>query len=368
MQRFISIVSLAFPDYRRSVTWIFPLLIIVLTACVEEVDFQPGRVPDVLVVDGRITTDKGPHKVRLSRVASYYGRQAGDPVSEATVTLLDDQGLRWDYKESARQPGLYLLADMQGEIGRSYRLDIHLADDRIYRSQPELLLPVPNVDSLSYYTNFEQFQEVSGTIQEKWFINLLVHTTLEPLAQGPYLRWEVETVHNFVELTPVPNFGRDSFVCYIHETLDPQQLRLFDGSGATVIQPISRFLGRKRITWIFEFRHYFNVYQSSLTERAYRYWSQVDKIANQTGTIFDPPAAAIRGNVYNSIDPDEIVLGYFGASAIDTARIFTTRSDLPGVTILPYCGSYLARPVPIPPACFNCKLLPNSTYVRPDYF
>ena len=47
------------------------------------------------------------------------------------------------------------------------------------------------------------------------------------------------------------------------------------------------------------------------------------------GTIFEPPPAIIRGNIYNIHDPKDPVFGYFGASAITKGSIFIPDSAIP---------------------------------------
>jgi len=346
----------------------FGLLLLLLPCCVEEVDFDTGAPPPLLVVDGRITTNDGPQTVRLTQVAPYRS-QVRAPVSEAAIRLFDEQGFLADYFESAEEPGLYVIERLQGQVGSQYHIEIRLPGEGSYRSLPEPLLPVPAADSLSYRTVFEATQNESGIIQEKWFMDVFVHTVLEPQAQaGPYLKWEVETVHNFVPLLTGPFPPPPPYICYITEAHNPQNILLFNGTGITAPQAIRRQVGRRRIDWVLDWRHFFNVYQYALSERAYRYWSNIDQTSNQQGTIVDVPPAAVRGNIVSDQDAQELVLGYFGAVAVDTVRIVTVGADFGTIPITPYCGNDFFRPSPLPVACINCRVLPNSSYERPAYF
>lgn len=350
----------------RPALWFF--LLLSLSACIKEVDFDTGEPPQLLVVDGRITTNDGPQSVRLSQV-SAYGSQVRVPVSGAAIRLFDEDGFLADYFEAPDEAGLYTVERLQGRVGSRYHVEIRLPGERTYRSLPEPLLPVPKADSLSYETVFEETQNPSGVVQNKWFINVYAHTTLEPRPEeGPYLKWEVETVHNFVPVFVGPFPPPPPYICYITEPHNPQDILIYDGADITTPQPIQRQVGRRQIDWVLDWRHFFNVYQYSLSERAYRYWSNIDLSSNQTGTIFDVPPAAVRGNVVSEQDEQELVLGYFGAVAVDTVRLATVGADFGAIPITPYCGNDFFRPSPLPAACINCRLLPNSSYDRPDYF
>ena len=49
--------------------------------------------------------------------------------------------------------------------------------------------------------------------------------------------------------------------------------------------------------------------------------AKVDEQTSRTGSIFDPLPASLEGNIYNINQPNELALGYFGASAVSYKRI-----------------------------------------------
>lgn len=333
--------------------------------CIKEVQFSESPPPNLLVVDGRITTSEGPHILYLGRLVRY-GQQIRRPVPDAEVRLVDDEGRTYAYQYVPAEER-YELTGVKGEIGRTYSIEIRTGNEQVYHSEPETLLPVPEIDSLSYNVRFEETQTEAGTLIDRYFFNLFVNTRLHPMEEGPYLRWEVDYSYSFTEIQVHPL--KIPATCYMTEPFDPFRIKLFNGSEADG-QSIRVDLGSRSIDWRFNWRNYFNVYQSSLTEEAFRYWTNIDKVSDPSGTIFDAPPAAVRGNIRNINNTDEQVLGYFGASAIDTMRIFTTKYDIAPVAapaMIPLC-----RRTPgssrIPPACSNCMSLPNSSYERPDYW
>ena len=63
-------------------------LLLLFFACTEriEIDTEPEFVR--LVVDGALTTEAGPHQVRLSLTGDYFGGRPAPPVTGAEVSLL----------------------------------------------------------------------------------------------------------------------------------------------------------------------------------------------------------------------------------------------------------------------------------------
>ena len=75
------------------------------------------------------------------------------------------------------------------------------------------------------------------------------------------------------------------------------------------------------------------VRQQTISEKSFRYWSEVKKTSESLGTPFTPQPYHLTGNVHNVDDPEEPVLGYFDASSVAQKRIFIDRKkDLHGLT------------------------------------
>lgn len=101
---------------------------------------------------------------------------------------------------------------------------------------------------------------------------------------------------------------------------------LFDGNS--IHQPIVLipfFSGTKYLV---------TIEQQSLTKSAYDFWELVDEQNNNVGSVFDTPPARIRGNLYNVTNPDDVVLGYFGASDFSKGHIILDRNGVPPTSLL----------------------------------
>ena len=124
------------------------LLVLFQGACNEEAiewDLQT-HLPDLLVVEGRITNERKAHEIILSRPVADPSDQP-EPVSRAVVALFD--GVRAELLEES-SPGIYLTdSTYRAVISRIYRLYILL--DGVEYSAVSRLVPVRRLNPLQYH-------------------------------------------------------------------------------------------------------------------------------------------------------------------------------------------------------------------------
>ncbi|MEM9675879.1 MAG: DUF4249 domain-containing protein [Bacteroidota bacterium] len=348
---------------RKTVSALFPCFLII--GCIEPFTFTPEEPVELLVVDGRIDQSAGPYVLRLSRT-STFGKPP-IPVLDAQITIYDDQGQQEDY--TFVRPGVYQSNGdiVRGEPGRTYYIEIRL-DEQVYQSRPQTMPRLIRADSVYFETKVETIVSEEGTITEDRLINVYVDTPAKQQNQDARFRWSSDVNYSVIE----PNCGplHSPKSCYITDTTNTQDIKLFSSENTETNQ-LSRFLvatDDTRPQYAFSTRYYINIYQFSMTQEAYEYWEDVRIIANQEGTIFDPPPAPIPGNMYNTDDQDETVLGFFEATAIDTARTVLFRGDLAPLPISDFCGYAIGSQPSDPRACCGCLLLDNSSLERPDYW
>lgn len=342
------------------------IIVFCLNSCIDPFDFERVEPAELLVVRGQFTTTHQEHLLQIG-TSGEFKRSIFTPEVGATVQLFDGRGNVVAYEE--RTAGnYYLMANaMKGTVGATYHLKITLADGRTYQSIPATL-PAPIPMERIFFTIDEGFSENSlGTVLTKQFVNIGVDLTPPQQKEGPFIKWDTENVYIFVDLMCGPfEPARD---CYVTDFPNQQEIFLYDGSNNIGGQLFQKSVLSKRIDETHNYRQYYSVYQKSITRDAHRYWSQLDQIVGQVGSIFDVPPAPVRGNIFNTEDQDEIVLGYFEVSSADTLRITTDARTIPfqqrGRS---RCGNLFQRPNPLPPECCECLLLKHSTDVVPDYW
>ena len=73
--------------------------------------------------------------------------------------------------------------------------------------------------------------------------------------------------------------------------------------------------------------------QYSISEETFRFYEQLKATTEELGTLFDPIPTEVIGNVRNTGNPDETVLGFFSADGYDSQRIFIDKAELNSVFV-----------------------------------
>ncbi|MEL6865584.1 MAG: DUF4249 domain-containing protein [Bacteroidota bacterium] len=319
---------------------------LVVNSCIDQIDLETEDRGSLMTISGQLTTDLGPHQVEVRSSALFREGPEGipQPISGASVQVTDDLGTVIEFTEG-EPPGVYYsAADVRGEVGRTYTLEVRTTEGKVYRSQAELMLPVPEIDSLSFALGDDE-------------VDVLVYT---PIDKNTGLRWRAYGEYEFHEISSQTNLNPK--ICYVTETVDLNLVTVVDGASVN-----GNFLSAERaitknVDYRFAIRYCMHVIQQSLSPAATEFWSTVNEEINRTGSIFDIPPAKIAGNMANVDDPDEEVLGIFYASAADTSRLFMLRQEVgnPGPLCIPF---------PPPPAdCFNCQQRLGATTEKPVYW
>lgn len=298
---------------------------LIVSSCVEPISFETEPTGGQLIVNGTLTNSSEPCEVSLKR--TDQNEDFPLPLSNAQITLVSDDGQQEPFYEQAA--GSYRTKGIiQGKPGDTYHLIIALPDGKTYRSQPETMPRIIGTDSAYYEVVREEVVSGSGILFKDRLLKAYIDSRVPPSDSPIYLKWEVETVYSVTTVIKSP-LGDMIIQCFFYEYPNAQEILLFDRQSSAVTDELQRHLvATREIDYSFLERHYFNVIQSSITRQAHNYWAQVGELSNRTGSIFDTPPGTIRGNIYNVNNEKEPVLGYFGASLVDTARFFLNRRNI----------------------------------------
>ena len=349
-------------DYIPISTILILGLILILIACIDPFETEVEAGEKRLVVEGHITTAKGPYQVVLSYSGNYS--QLVDGISEfisgAYVCIHEDQGDCSELFEVS--PGVYRTWDesFQGDLGKAYHLEIILPNGKQYLSEPEKMLKPPEISEIYY-----EYQPGTNLLSKGFYVYIDVN---DPADQVNFYKWET--------------------VSWYLYSWDPCWKRINDFSPFN-IESDKNINGNKiarRLVKIAPYNSRFpyvvTTYQLGLSEGAYQYLKNVNDQLNLSGSIFDPPPSFIRGNIINEEDPDEIVLGYFYAAGTSKLEVAIDRSlpeDAPSsyaeIQNAPlYCGdpcdwmcvTFAGGKCGVPPCPPECNELPDVTYKPPE--
>lgn len=315
--------------------WVHVLTVLIFFSCEKELDLKITKSMPHFVVDGLITTRPGPYLVHVYKSAAFTQQFEGtiDPEERATLIISDDLGNEYYLTELGN--GVYQTPPwMRGEVGRIYTIRVITDSGIELESYPEPLLKSPPIDSMYY-----EYKAATQLLPEGHEVTIV---TKDPPGEPNFYRWDWEGVYIFTtQFDGLPG----STTCWRHEFeinfLALKADNLIDGNA--LHQPIVR------IPYFSTSKYLVTVEQQSLTKSAFDFWDRVDQINNSVGSVFDPPPTRVKGNLYNVSNPDDVVLGYFGASDYSMGYLMLYRNGVPPI--------YLLRTYP---RNVYCTDLPNS--------
>jgi hypothetical protein len=328
-------------------------------SCVDPIDLKLASEEERLVVDGIVTSAPGPYTIKLSTSLPFDNTQVlpgyFKAETKASVSISDNAGNVISLIE--KKAGVYETpVGFNAKVGNTYWLSIRLDDGRQYESSPETLEEVPALDSIhhEYITYKRLIRNSQGSYVEVGATGFrLAGAWQDPPLERNYYRWELSGIFEFFSITDVPTIKQ----CWapldrLESTVLLSDDEFYDGKQT--VNDLAIILYDRPTQFLA------TVTQYRLSENAYNFWKSYQAQQFNTGSIFDPAPAPIAGNIRCITNPDETVLGFFGASGIFVKKLLINRFKSSGmVSPTPYKE-------PIPGDC--TKQEPNATNVKPPGF
>ena len=350
---------------------------VLISGCIQEMDtFR--KAERLFVVDGTITDQKGPHIVRISFTKPFNTAPDYSEVSAAVVEVVDDEGNRVTLTHKGKDQ-YHTDTTFQGVIGRSYHVEIQLRDGKRYRSTPEELLPVPEIED-AWYTR--EMVEVLTDANVLILTPRIVYKVRfkDPSGIRNYYRWRYRGTYqvfapeaNNIGDRPLPrscSYGdaranRDCWVTdFDNEVLKIGTDEFYNGKE---IDNYAVFALEPSVNRKFMIGYHNVIFQQSLTKEAYSYLNAVQSQAGSKGTIFETSNYQISGNIRSVDNPDEVVLGYFTVSAVTEKSVFVNGADLPDTFDPKDCTPNEGGCIPI--TCIDCRKVSSlSSNKKPDFW
>ncbi len=356
-------------------------LFALLSACVDRISFDVPDTSRQLVVDGMISDQPGPYTVKVSR--SFSTRTAAfqnQPVRNAVVLLFADEFFLEQLVETSE--GVYeTTAGTRGIVGRSYYITIKTEDGKNYVSQPELLRPAGELESIVPTFEARTLKTTEGDIKSDRFS---IAVNARPPTEGDsFVRWRFTgtymvrhqpeyafTLGAGGQKTPTPppcsgvrpaGTGLVRFApctccdCWITE---PDKLwRVGDPRDVSAQGFRNVFVGDVAINQSTFFdKYHVQVDQMSISPTAYEFFRLLTAQAEGVSSLFQPSTGDIKGNI-TALDSDEKVLGMFWAASIRTKHLDILKQDIP--YSIPARTDTIRSP---------CTSLTGSSNQRPDFW
>ncbi|WP_293012410.1 DUF4249 domain-containing protein [Mongoliibacter sp.] len=312
------------------------LLTVLFSTCIDPYEVNTQLEERALAVEGYITTVPGIQEIRLRR-AEVFGPDfigINKPEGLAKVLVRDDLGRVISFEEQEER-GLYFTEeDFAAEVGRSYNLEIITQNKKRYVSRPELVKPVPELDSVTYRA---VRTPGSDRMNDEYGVQVLAHFQDPPEEDNFYFWRTLESTFVLVSEPEILTSGPAGMpqcppccesICFHTDLPKPGNIVTvsdtdFNGLYQNrVIAYVEDNGTRFKDTYRLELQH------MSVTQETQRYLQLVDQQLRLTGSVFDPPPANIRGNIINLEDPEELVLGQFYAVDVVEVQLYIQRDKL----------------------------------------
>lgn len=363
-------------------------------SCIEPFEPDILETREVLVINGMITDTPGMHYIEISRSAPY-DEPAPAPVEGCVVNVIDENGAMVSFLEEASgRYGAYIPGSFLA-VGKAYSLQVIAPDQQEYRSDYDTLLACPPIDTVYYKVESRETSDPDLPVQGIQFYLDLEGSS----ADSKNFMWQLEETWEYHaahigkltwwgnELRKEPTY--DIFKCWEHYpimelfTASTRNLSGYDLKGFPL-----HFVSNK--TDRLKIRYDLLVKQQSLSRSAYAYWEKMKTQSTETGGLYETQPSSTIGNLYNTGDPDEVVLGIFYATQ-ERQRRFTIADqfefeipsitcELETITDVTELGSdypYYLISIGIFPTsppyltadqyCFDCRIK-GGTNIKPDYW
>jgi hypothetical protein len=265
------------------------LAMIFITACEKTVLLDLDQTAPQIVIEGLVTNQPGYQFVKVSRSANFYQSGKTPRVTDATVTVTDEDGNEIIFIHNPNNhpdsAGYYLPSSpFAGEIGKTYTLLVE-ADGQEYTAQDKLF-SVTTMDSLKYFVNVGEMSDPK--IKNRYY-ELVMYAKEPQATQDFYL-----------------------FKFYRNDTLNlynPSDIYFADDKTLGekingVPSPVYYAVGDTARVEVY-----------SLSRIGFVFYNDLYNLLNNDGGMFSPPPANPRTNLSNG------ALGFFQVSAIDISGV-----------------------------------------------
>ena len=306
-------------------------MLLTCNSCIEPFEPVIKESPKVLVINGKITDQPGMHYVEISR-STPYRKPSYQPVSGYVVLVTDENGEMIPFYE--RENGKYS-ADIPGSflaVGKAYRLQVFTPNQREYCSEYDTLLACPPIDSLYYEVETREtsdpdfilggiqfYIDMTGAASDSRDFMWQLEETWEYWAAlfSQYIRREGEEVISF-------HSSDHFFKCWKTYPIGEIYTKTTRNLSVNALKRnslnfVSNETDRLRV------KYSLLVKQQSLTRRSYVYWEKMRAQSRETGGLYETQPSSAIGNIYNTTNPDEVVLGIFYATQQRTKRIMVNN-------------------------------------------
>lgn len=315
---------------RRAIYLIFPILYFV--SCKEVYDPELVSQRPLLVVDGLITDEFKPHKIRLSRTVRFDSLTQ-IPETGATVYVQNQKGETFMFKEKSSGNYYSDTSKFRPITGDKYTLFINTKDGKTYTSNEQELLPKSSLKHISNKAGEVSYYLTVENKVKKYNINGADFTATQSInsQQETYCRFSNTMLVEFTSITegvlsycwrqyeasvyPIISEIQNSNAGEFQHKLGFMPLNVYFFG----IYHFSRIEGRpprEIFTYNYLYHYFVTIKQYHMNKNIFDIYKLINKQLKAEDKIFDPVNLQIGGNIKCTSDPKEPVYGLFDVSSV----------------------------------------------------
>ena len=339
----------------KNITYLF--VAIILSSCIETVEFPSTSFESNLVVKAIITNELKTHRIELSRTTPI---ESEDVISErnAVITITDDSGAVYNFQETDN--GIYTSTQaFAAQPNKKYVLNIQTSDGEKYSSRSEQL---PNISEITDMT-----ATIDANIDNESIIVFKANASGNNI-DGSYYRYEYEETYK------IKAFIWNSKRIRILSDVSPYDFDLVDkepeiyGEGFcygnkksnSILITETKTLAQDQVlgftireipleSYIVGLRYSILLKQYVLNQNTYDYYQLLDKFSDQNDIFSQTQVGNIPSNIIAESNPDKNnVIGFFEVSSFGEKRFFFNRSDITDISYKNYTDSNACNEFPQP--------------------
>ncbi|NKI32473.1 DUF4249 domain-containing protein [Croceivirga thetidis] len=341
---------------------LFISLGLLLASCVEPFEIPEDTLTnsdlqDVLVVEANLTDIIEEQEVLLSKIRAFNFDAVQNSIQNATVRIIDGNGLEFLFEET--ESGKYVSQLKFAAVSNvNYQLQVQIGNKN-YESTFQRLRNNSQIDSI--------YAERITTDEGQEGIGIFINSKVEN-GQLATFRYQFEETYKVIaplwspfdmvvlDRTPPYEFGlvpkqEEKRVCY--GTQKSNEI-ILNEVGDVLTGNLNRFMVRfiPKDDFIISHRYSILVKQFAVNQASFSYYKTLEKQSTNENVFSGIQPGFIEGNIKNTQDIDELVIGFFDVSSESNKRLFFNYTDFFGDDELPPYAiscSFLGAPQEILP-------------------
>ncbi|HTE00481.1 MAG TPA: DUF4249 domain-containing protein [Mucilaginibacter sp.] len=305
-----------------------------------------------LVVEGVINNGTDATVIKLSRTIPLSSKTTPQPELGAEVSVENEHNESIILSDNFNN-GQYSAGVLQLDNTLKYRLKIRTNSGQLYESDLVPIKNTPDIDSIVY--------KVQNNGVQLWV------NAHDPQNNTRYYRWDFDETWKYISMITsnwkyeggipvyrIPYLYPDDNIHECYKTQSSHQVLL--GSSAKLgqdvisMQPIDFIeAGSGKISYGYSIL----LRQYALTADAFTYWQVLKKNTESLGSIFDAQPSSLAGNIHNTTNAAEPVIGYVSVCTIKSKRLFIDKFNVdlfvPSYIGPPDGGSCMAGSISVDP-------------------